>query len=43
MIGTLSDLERDKCHRSGELLSPANAREQLNFSAPNTEFYGWES
>lgn len=41
MIGTLRDLRRwIQAIVSGELLSPAMHAEQLNFSAPNTEFYG---
>ncbi len=41
MIGTLRDLRTwIKAIATGELLSPAMHAEQLNFSAPNTEFYG---
>ena len=41
MIGTLQDLRTwIKAIATGELLSPAMHAEQLNFSAPNTEFYG---
>ncbi|MHB0895977.1 MAG: serine hydrolase domain-containing protein, partial [Spirochaetales bacterium] len=41
MIGTLGDLKTwIQAIVSGELLSSAMHAEQLNFSAPNTEFYG---
>lgn len=41
MIGTLDDLKTwIEAIKTGVLLSPEMHAEQLNFSAPNTEFYG---